>query len=271
MNIFSSHKSFNLNFFKPFLPHFSGVFISTNEDINTDISLKESKIKDFLQENINFSWDGEIYWFENKFKNQVFSFLNDWFNEANNHTDFEDGIGNLLLVKDTVNGFAIIDTRYDYSSSFSNFIKEIKNKIIDLDYKYYSDSHLIDNLHLGRESNCNEFEILFFFYEEKLIDSSFFLNGIESFNEDEIYENMLPSDKTIAITGKLPVERNEIYDALEEVGLNISNKITKNTWLWTGEKVGKNKTDKALSLGCHISTIEDVIKTIFDNYKKSIS
>lgn len=53
--------------------------------------------------------------------------LIDWFKDPENHTDFEDDIENLLLVKNTNTGLVIIDTRSDYSTTFLNFIEKLNS------------------------------------------------------------------------------------------------------------------------------------------------
>ncbi len=50
-------------------------------------------------------------------------------------------------------------------------------------------------------------------YKENVIDSSFFLNGIECFDLNDntsSYYNLLPSDKEIVITGKLDCNREDV-------------------------------------------------------------
>lgn len=264
MKILVSTKPIEINFYKPITPNYNGVFISVEDDIEDygDTLLTENKIKDFLDEHNNFDWDGDIYWFCSQHKDKVLELLIDWFKDPESHTDFEDGIGNLLLIKNTNNGLVIIDTRSDYSTTFLNFIEKLNS--LEIDYKNYSDSHLISNIYLGRESNYNEFEILYFLYKEGVIDTSFFLRGTDSLREK--YEGTLPDDKTIVITGKLPVPREEITEALKEIEYNVSDKITADSWLWMGDKVGNNKMKKAESVGCKMSTIEEVIDTVYLNY-----
>jgi len=273
MNILITDKLIKINTFKPFTPDFDQVMISYDENIQNNFEIKPTKsnLNAFFNEALNFSWDGEIYWFGNDHKEKVLALIKEWFNNPQNHTESEEGISSCILLKNTPNGIAIINTQYDtIGSKFDEFGSFLSQSHPEIDYLYYSDSHLIDNLYLGRESCNNEFDLLFKFYQENIIDSSFFFQGLEMDEEDEEhnYSALLPKDKNIVITGKFPFSREEITDILSEKNFNVSDTINSDSWLWMGEKVGQNKMNKAAEKGAECSTIFDIITLAYNNYKK---
>lgn len=270
MNILIIEKPLKINTFKPFTPDFDQVMISYEEDILDyyDVKPTKSNISAFFNEALNFSWDGEIYWFAQKDKESVLKILSQWFNDPENHTESDEGISSCILIKHTPNGIAIINTQYDtLGSDFDNFGQYLKAKEPEIDYLYYSDSHLIDHLYLGRETNNNEFDIFLKLYQEGVIDSSFFFNGLDP--DEDAYCDLLPKDKPIVITGKFPLSREEITEKLTEIGFNVSDKIQENSWLWMGEKVGDSKMKKAQSKGTFCSTESEIIAMAYENYQKN--
>lgn len=275
MNILMINKPIEAKNLKPFTPVFDEIFISTNEDFqeNNEFELKEKNIQK-LFDILNFSWDGEIYWFKKKYEHQILAELKIWFAKEENHPefDFDLGIGNCFLVKKTEHCFAIIDTQLDVSSNLFNFIKHIKSKIQDVQEKCYSDCHLIDHLYLGRNSNEDEFENLYFLYKEKIIDSSFFLKGLTQINLEDYqkpYFHLISQEKEIVISGKLPLPREAVKDDLKYKGFKVSEKITENSWLWLGEDVGKEKIKKAQEKNIKISTIDELIEESYQKYLKN--
>lgn len=277
MKIIHSKKTIETLSLKPFTPIFNEIFLSFdedtiknyNEDYEKNIQFSEKNIKKIFDV-INYSWDGEIYFFKNEDKEKVLNYLNKWFAIEENHKDIDDyGISNCFLIKESPNGFALIDTQLDMSSNITSFFEELEKINPGIDYTYYSDCHLIDNIHLGRDSINNEFETLFLLYKEQIIDSSFFLNGLydmeinDSTNE---HYNLISQDKEIALTGKMSVSREHIISTLNDLGIKTTEKITNNTWLWTGDKVGEEKLKKAKSSGAKISSIDEIITNAFNIY-----
>ena len=149
---------------------------------------------------------------------------------------------------------------------FQSFLNQLRNNDPDITYEIYSDCHLIDNICLGRGSVNNEFELLYLLYKEKVISSSFFFYGIENFPDYDEFENILNKDKTIVMTGKFPCEREMIKEFLENYEIKCSNTVNKDSWLWLGEKVGKEKLEKAKKTNCKISTIDEIIDEAYANY-----
>lgn len=271
MKIIISNEKVKTNLFKPFTENYDYVFVSIDENDfleNNGVKLTEKNIQKLLN-SINYSWDGEIYWFKKEDKTNILEILNKWFNDEENHTEIGDNaISNCFLIKNTPNGLCLIDTQFDLSSNVTSFLKELEKKLPGIEYKYYGDSHLIENIHIGRGAINNEFEMLNFFYKEEIIDESFFINGISAISEDpeEEYFNLLPKDKEIVITGKLSYPREEILSMLNDVGYKTAPKVTSNTWLWLGKKVGANKIEQAKIHGVKLNTIEEVIEMAYQQY-----
>lgn len=271
MDIIISNTSVEFNSLKPFTPNYDKVYVSAEEDFNdnNDFKFNDKNIKKLLNL-VDYSWDGEIYWFQDKDKNNVLKTLDNWFSQQENHTESDDyRISNCFLIKYTPNGMCLIDTQLDMSSNINAFLHLLNQQYPDLTYEYYSDCHLIDHLKLGRQSNNNEFETLYFFYKENMIDPSFFLRGIESFTVDDNqneYDQLLPNDKQIVITGKLACEREYVLECLNDAGYTTSDKVTENSWLWYGDKVGTNKIQAAKEKNIKVNSLDEVIEMAYQKY-----
>lgn len=270
MKIIISNKEVETKVLSPLTPLFNKIFLSVGkeDDINNDVIKKitEKNIENLFKV-INNSWDGSIYYFSKEHQEKVLSNLTQWFNEEKNHNQLDDnGISNCFLIKETPNGMVLIDTQLDMSSNIDHFLNQLQANNPDITYEIYSDCHLIDNICLGRGSVNNEFELLYLLYKEKVISSSFFFYGIENFPDYDEFENILNKDKTIVMTGKFPCERELIKEFLENYEIKCSNTVNKDSWLWIGEKVGKEKLEKAKKTSCKISTIDEIIDEAYANY-----
>lgn len=270
MKIIISNKEVETKVLSPLTPLFNKIFLSVGkeDDISNDVIKKitEKNIENLFKV-INNSWDGSIYYFSKDHQEKVLSNLTQWFNEEKNHNQLDDnGISNCFLIKETPNGMVLIDTQLDMSSNIDHFLNQLQANNPDITYEIYSDCHLIDNICLGRGSVNNEFELLYLLYKEKVISSSFFFYGIENFPDYDEFENILNKDKTIVMTGKFPCERELIKEFLENYEIKCSNTVNKDSWLWLGEKVGKEKLEKAKQTNCKISTIDEIIDEAYANY-----
>lgn len=272
MQIIMTEQPISSEILKPFTSNFDKVFVSIEEEDfleKNEFKLSKKNIKKLFNV-INYSWDGEIYWFYNDDKNIVMQLLKEWFKEDKSHSDFDElCIGNCLLMKETSNCLCIIDTQYDMSTSFHEFLHSLNQLYPNINYGFYSDCHLIDHIKLGRNNSPNDFEDLYFLYKQGIIDNSFFLLGLydmKSDNKESKCYNLFPRDKEIVITGKLPVLREEIFKYLNNEGYKTSEKINKNSWLWLGNNVGAKKIEQAKEKGAICNTIEEVIDMAFENY-----
>jgi hypothetical protein len=250
----------------PFTPNYDFVFAAVTDDFedSSEFRLTE-KNTDKLISYISYSWDGEIYWFKNQYKDDVLLHLKEWFAKENNHEDEGDDfeIINCFLLKETPNGLALIDTQTDMSSTIEDFLETLKSKIPNIEYFKYADCHLIDHLYLGRAMVDDEFKAFYFMYQEKIINSSFLLNGNINCYLGQVEEN-------IVLTGTFDVPREKIVD-----NLTVHNKYTtkdsvdSNSWLWIGDKPGNAKLKKAQEKNVKISTVDDLIEMCLKNYSES--
>lgn len=261
--IISDKKIVNKSLYS-FTPNYDYVFVSVTDDFSENNEFKVTeKNTDKLINYLSYSWDGEIYWFSDKFKDNVLSELKEWFKNESNHEDSDDfDIYNCFLIKETPNGLALIDTQTDMSSTIESFLEVIKEKIPEIEYFKYSDCHLIDHLYLGRNMVNNEFEEFYFMYKEKIIDNSFFLKGFD-YKE---YRDLLDKSKNIVLTGTFDLEREYIVDTLKRNGYSIKDKIDVDSWLWIGNKPGNNKIKEAKEKNIKMSTIDELIDMSFENY-----
>ena len=90
MNIIIHNQKIETKNLTPITPVFDAIFVSTEDEFeeNNEFELKEKNIKK-LFECINYSWDGEIYWFEKKFKEIVLNKLKEWFLQENNYIEID--------------------------------------------------------------------------------------------------------------------------------------------------------------------------------------
>ena len=271
MKIYISNEKLEHNQIEPFLNTFDKVYVSVDnnfEEIN-QFQLSEKNISKFF-DTINYSWDGSIFIFEKKDEEKVLGYLNKWFLNSDNHwLSGENGIKNCLLIKYSKNKLVIIDTQRDMGSTFDIFIKDMMLKTPEIKNLSFSDCHLTENMYLGREINKNEFEFLYTLYKENLINEAFFLRGFEAIGESESgdkYFDIVSKEKPIVITGKLAIDRDELEGYLADADFNISNRVTKDTWLWYGKKAGKSKVSTALEKGAMVSAIDEVINKAYNQY-----
>lgn len=271
MNIIISEQTLYSNNFKPFTKEFNKIFVSVDEEFeDQNFKLTEKNVSKLFNV-LSYSWDGDIYWFENQYKEKVLNSLNSWFKKEENHVDVDDnGISNCFFIKDTPNGICLIDTQLDMSSNISSFFEDLEKQHPGISYQYYSDSHLIDNLYLGRDSINDEFDTMYLLYKENVIDASFFFRGLAYIDfEDPLYKNIVPLDKKIFLTGTFPISRDEVADCLEEAGLEIAKSIKKDSWLWLGEQPTQHKVTTAQEKNATCSTIAELIDFVYGNYMKN--
>lgn len=266
MKIIISDKKIENTELPVFTKHYDYVFLSITDDFeeNNEFKISEKNIEKIFR-HISYSWDGEIYWFKNEYKEIILSTLKDWFKNENNHDESDDfEIYNCFLIKYTPNGIAVIDTQTDMSSTIQNFLDELKSKIKNLEYYKYSDCHLIDHIYLGRNMVENEFKEFYFMYKEKIINHSFLLSNIEDCHKE--YLNIIPKNKNIVLTGTFYEKREKIIEYLSTKGYVFKDKLDDNSWLWVGEKPGNNKLLEANKKNIKISTMDDIVDIAYSNY-----
>lgn len=223
-----------------------------------------------LNEFLNFSWDGDIYWMPKQLGDQFLPFLDKWFNENTENMVFECGdecVSNCFLYKHTKNGLAIVDTCVDCDSLAEQLFAEFKaysnhdsNAI-----RMLSDCHLVDNLDLNRDMNDNTPENLLFFYEEGLLNDGILMYSLRYYSE----RFDLDKSKPIVITGTFSRKREELADTLRSAGFKIADTVTSDCVLWCGEKPGATKIKAAEKLGVEIIKPVDLINRYIENEQQS--
>ena len=73
------------------------------------------------------------------------------------------------------------------------------------------------------------------------------------------------SGKRVVFTGTMPKPRKEMESQAESLGAVVQSSVSKTTnWLVTGERVGKTKINKAVSLGVEVISVSDYEAKISD-------
>lgn len=219
------------------------------------------------------SWDGEIHWYPKESGEKLLEFSQEWI--QNNLSRMEDGyddtISNCLFYKKTLTGYLFIDSQLDRGSiledMFHDFYIKYPEYSEDKNIYYLSDCHLVDNLVLGRNSCYYSNKTLIHLYKEGVLTDDIFYNNFENIFETQC----LDSDNfkgNIVLTGTFKMTRNEMVEAIESAGLTVSEKINKNSWLWIGDKPGKNKLNAAQKLELKVSNLDDLMAIFSDDEKQ---
>jgi DNA ligase (NAD+) len=83
--------------------------------------------------------------------------------------------------------------------------------------------------------------------------------------EDETIKSTVLSGKTIVISGKFSISRDEMKAKIEQHGGNNSSSISKNTdFILAGENMGPEKRKKAEKLGVPLISEEEFLTMIGD-------
>lgn len=227
-----------------FLRPFDGAYLVANDKVKFPYS-------------INHSWDGELAWLPKDMAKVFLDYIPVWFQDNLSKMKIMDGnISNCLIYSHTPRGTVFIDTQIDMGSILDNLYSSFDEKYPEFQGKYYviSDCHLADNLFFGRGSVYDAESTLTLLYEEGVIDNTCFFRNLEEALDE------IECDRTIVLTGKFPYPREEITEQLECLEYLTSNTVSKNCWLWTGEKPGASKVKKAQQLGIEISNTLDLMK-----------
>lgn len=260
----------NSDFYKPFIGAYN-VYISYDENSVKDaldrvnFSYSENMNCESFFNLINFSWDGDVYFFPNSISNKIEEQLNQWFLNSTNHkkmVSLEDTLGvfNFLMLRKTNRGLYIIDTQRDLNSTFSTFIKDIG--LNNDEYEFYTDSHLIDNIKIGRNDLLEDIKIFKQWYIDGIIDESFF------FYSDDL-EEVLNTKKTINIITK----NKNLLSILENIDddlpikTNSSKKNIANTWY--DDSLSDSEIAKLKNNNKNVLLLKDGIINFLNNYENS--
>lgn len=266
MKYLKLEKKINIFLNEPFKKPFDGALMVYNPDEVEDV-LTPRNASSFLQEALDFSWDGALYWMPNNLARVFLSFAEVWFedNYKKMKSDMDEGgLSNVLLISKTNNGYAFIDTQVDINSEIPRLLSEFEIEYgNEFDFQsliIIEDSHLVDNLVFGRHICINEDAQLKQLYEEGLLISKVALMG-----QEETYQKIIDSKKTIVLTGDFGDELLEIIGDLS-MFFPVSDKIeSENCWLWLGDNPNSRLINEAENLNVKISTMSEVMEYLIIN------
>lgn len=192
-------------------------------------------LKERINEEFNYSFDGQIYWFHNLYANNVLKYLKNYLND--HRDEMEDtmammGISNLIGFKQLKTGIAIIDTQVDQCSIINEIVSNMLGDLdIDNDsknYIEYYDCHLIDNLNLARGMGSNE--DLIFLQEDGLL------------KDDVLFDSLLNLDCTLPVTkialiGNFNCSNDDIENIIKDSDYFELVSIEDAEWIWVGQDI----------------------------------
>lgn len=261
-------KNIKSNVFIPFIGVYDS-YISYDEDWvksvleRNDLSYSETLDFEKLSNLINFSWDGEVYFFPDIISKKVEDSLKKWFLNSQHHDELvslEDtqGVFNFLLVKKVQRGLYIIDTQRDMNSTFPNFIDELC--LNQDEYEFHSDCHLIDNIVLGRNDISRDIITFRNWYIDGIINESFFFHSSD-------LEEIIDINVKINIITK----NNELLNILSNVSelLNISINSQENNvdYIWYDNSISENEISQLMTNHNSVLSIRDGIIEILKEYE----
>ncbi len=188
-------------------------------------------LKKIIDEEFKYSFDGQIFWFNNLYANNVLKYLKNYLND---HKDeMEDtmamiGISNLIGFKQLKNGIAIIDTQVDQCSIIDEVVANMVNDLGIENYIEYYDCHLIDNLNLTRGMGDNE--DLIFLQEEGLLNDNILFDSLLNL------KCKLPLNK-IAIIGDFSCSNDNIKEIMNYSNCVDLVSIEDAEWIWIADNI----------------------------------
>lgn len=261
-------KNSKSNVFNPFIGEYDA-YVSYDEDSVKNVlerdSLTYSENLDFekLSTLINFSWDGEVYFFPHNISKKIEGKLSKWFLDSQNHEEvvsLEDtqGVFNFILVKRVERGLYVIDTQRDMNSTFPNFIDELD--FSDDDYEFHSDCHMIDNIYLGRNDLSRDITTFKNWYKDGVINESFFFHG-------EDLEEVLESEGKINILTRNPELLSMIAHVSDQ--LDITANSTQNDFksTWYDNTISENELKELVKGHSNVVHIKEGVVKILKNYE----
>lgn len=253
------------SFAKPF-DGYMGVFNENHIDIEKKST--KSEMREYFENNLNYSWDGAIFWFSHELAQSFFDFIDNWYKtHVDELTDemIGEGVSNLVFYMNTKNGMVFIDTQRDMDSVVDTIIQEFEStmgiKLNDSNFISYDDCHLTDNLVFGRDTNVSGNNTLLFLYDEGLLNESIFLYGLLNDSPENVSYDVL-------LDGKFFEDKQTIIDNLDDTCIKITKKLKKDTWVWLGRNVSQEKIDEYLKKNVKVSSMSEVIHYFHEKYFK---
>lgn len=246
---------------------FDGAIMVLNLETTRAVDLiMQGHYRYFIESEINYSWDGAMFWFKGATGEKFLVYVEKWFEE--NYEELSDGmsesgVSNLLFYAKTKTGMLFVDTQRDLDSVIEDLLNRfVQEQHIDTDdnsiYCWYDDSHLIDNLCFGRDVNIDGNRTLYFLYQEGILTESILFNSL--------YNNYEPNiGYSVAFIGDFCLEEHLIEDAISNCeGLTLLEVPNKNTWVWIGDNVPDDELTQLKANFKMVTPIADVVKKIFE-------
>lgn len=239
----------------------------------------EASVEKVLDTTLNGSFDGTIYWFSNRFSESclqdILEYMKQSVDDPNIERDIDTFSSDLILYKRTTNGIFIVDTKVDFGSTLALFVEKlIKEKQINFndinEFISYYDSHLIDNLHFGRDMEEDGNEKMALFFKEGLISEEFLFSSLERFDVDgpDVDDNPM----TVAILSAKSIddfmfENCPLFEIKKIVNDDfIHQDYTGIDWIWYSSDIDKEDISTIERLGIKMSNFNDVVDYMVVNY-----
>ncbi len=239
----------------------------------------EADVEKVLDTTLNGSFDGTIYWFSKEFSEDCLQSILDYMKKSvddpNTEMDVDTFSSDLILYKKTEHGIFIVDTKVDFGSTLFIFIENlIKEKQINFndinEFISYYDSHLIDNLHFGRDMEEDGNEKMAFFFKEGLITEEFLFSSLERFDVDgpDVDDNSM----SVAILSSKSIddfmfENCPLFEIKKIVNNDfIHQDYTGIDWIWFSSDIDKEDILTLERLGIKMSHYNDVVDYMVTNY-----
>ena len=251
-------------FFAKSFDGYIGVFNEENLDFDKTSNKKE--LLAYVEDQINTAWDGTIFWLNHELGQQFFKYITEWYQTHKDELSDDmvsNGVSNLILYMNTKNGIAFVDTQKDMNSVFDEILSQFQATGIELNQNnhiIYDDSHLINNLVFGRDTDINGNMSMLFLYDEGLLNEKVLFHGLLNKPPTKQYELML--------IGSFFVDKKEIIEDLSfnDSSLTFVEKANKNTWILYGNGVSENKIVKLKNKGFKVSSINQAVHYFHDKY-----
>lgn len=248
------------NFSKPF----DGFLCVFDED-KTKKKTTDSSVIDVVlaqvKEYNHFSWDGNIFWINDRYSESFFDFLTQWLEDNKEQCECEknlseDGISQLVFYSKTKTGCAFVDPLADSDSHFTEITDAfIRQYEIEEDcYINLDDSHLVDNLKLGRNMNHKQNTYLAFLHREGFLNESILF--FAEFDDSTIEEDR----HSITLVGDFFIEKEEAEAVLTEF-FDIVEDIEKTLpeVAWIGHNVSNEKIEYLKEKGVKVLELDELI------------
>jgi hypothetical protein len=239
-----------------------GLFLYDKDYLITE----ESDNYKIIESTFDFNFDGSLIYVNDIDKGEKFiDHINKHLErhlkklkETSKTSDFEDdGFSNAFFYKKLHTGVLILDAKLDFGSILNEILEDFEHKE---SVEYYEDSHLANNMYLGRiDKNYDKFYK--FLFDEKVIKAPFiFKNPIE-----------FKSHTNIIVTGQFDFDVSTILSIIEMDDILVNADLkpipeNESDWIWCGNNPDAKIMELAQEQNCKISDINDVVNVLYSNF-----